>query len=662
MTTWQRPAGWRELCCAIVLVILAPAAPAQTAAPIPAEAFFAPAKLQDAQLSPGGRWLAALTSLPGRKVGFLMMDLEGQEASRFVEASDKDDVIWFQWVSDDWLVFRVRDPLHRGVRRQGSGLMTMRRDGSESRLLIARSFEPEDPFRKRRYLEPSHRYLALGAPDSHEVVVGEARYAVNGEYTHTIPKALNVITGALRTLQDGAPSADRWWFDSQGRARAASLEAEGLITTWWADEKGAWRQIAKAPAFEQAFTPVYVEGRDSLVVRTSDATGSLELRRFDFASGKPEPQALVRTADFDGGARPVRVRTSGEVLGVQLAVDAEVTVWFSPAMKRLQEKVDAKFPGRINLLQCQPCSDTAPVLVHTHSDVDPGSFVLYRQKDEKWLLVGQVRPDIDARKMARLELHRTSARDGRGLPVWVTRPAAAAGERARPAVVMVHGGPHLRGTYWRWDAEAQFLASRGYVVIEPEFRGSRGYGWDHFQAGWKQWGQAMQDDVTDALRFAAGKGWVDPSRVCILGSSYGGYASLMGLVKDPGQYRCGVAHAAVSDPRNLFDFHWSDISEEARDFGLPVLLGDPKKDAAMLAAVSPLEQVARIRAPVLLVHGGRDRRVPIENGERMRDALRQNGKSVDWVVYPEEAHSFFFLENQLDYWRRVEVFLGKHLQ
>jgi dipeptidyl aminopeptidase/acylaminoacyl peptidase len=349
------------------------------------------------------------------------------------------------------------------------------------------------------------------------------------------------------------------------------------------------------------------------------------------------------------------------VLGLGLEVDTATSVWFAPALRELQARADARFPGRVNLISCRPCDKPKALLVRSYSDADPGFLALYRPQEDKWQLVGPARPDIDPARMAAQEFHRTRARDGMDLPLWVTRSAAlAAGPQ--PAVVLVHGGPFVRGTHWGWDAEAQFLASRGYVVIEPEFRGSEGYGLVHTRAGFKQWGQAMQDDLTDALRYAVAQRWVDPARVCIMGSSYGGYATLMGLVKDPELYRCGVAHAAVSDPRHMFDFHWNDISSEAKTYSLPITLGDRVADDAVLAAHAPLLHADRIKAPVLLVHGGADRRVPIQNGELMRDALLKLGKPVEWVVYPNEGHGFQHLESKLDFYRRVEAFLARHLK
>ncbi|MDP2007101.1 MAG: prolyl oligopeptidase family serine peptidase [Rubrivivax sp.] len=639
----------------------------QAPAPVPVESFFKPAKFRGALLSPSGRWLAAMTSEAKQRVGLLIVDTEGKEPSRFVGAGEKDDMVWFRWVNEDWLVFSLDDADDRRTYGLGSGLMAMSRDGKSSRMLIAREWEEgADPFRRRQGLEPNHRFAALGAPGTREVIITEQHYGVDRQYEHSTLKAVDVSTGQTRTLPGDLPRADSWWFDAQGRPRVASYRSAGNTTFYWADEKtGAWREIAKAPTFRLPFIPQYVAERNTLVVSTSDAKGHLELRQFDFDTGRPAADTLLTTPGFDGGAAPFRQRGSGEVLGVSLAVDADTSVWFTPAMRALQAKVDARFPRHVNqIVGCQPCDASARVvLVHSHADVDPGFVALFRPQEDKWQLVGSAQPDIDPARMARLAFHRTQARDGLDLPVWVTRlPALISAGKPAPAVVLVHGGPMVRGTDWDWNPQAQFLASRGYVVIEPEFRGGEGYGDMHTTAGFKQWGLAMQDDVTDALRFAVQRGWVDPARVCIMGASYGGYAALWGVAKDPDQYRCAVAHVAVTDPRNMFDFFWSDISDNAKTYSLAVTLGDRKADDAKLAAVSPVEQAARIKVPVLLSHGGADRRVPVQNGERMRDALQKLGKPVEWVLYADEGHGFRHLENKVDYHRRVEAFLARHLK
>ncbi len=267
--------------------------------------------------------------------------------------------------------------------------------------------------------------------------------------------------------------------------------------------------------------------------------------------------------------------------------------------------------------------------------------------------------------MATLDFERFTARDGRSIPVWITRPAAnvASRDKPLPAVVLVHGGPWVRGGFWHWDRDAQFLASRGYVVIEPEFRGSDGYGQSHFRAGWKQWGQAMQDDVADATAWAAGKGLADPGRICIAGASYGGYAVLMGLIRHGELYRCGVSWVAVTDPRLLFKWSArSDSIEEWRSYSNPQLIGDPVADAAMLDGNTPLRRAAEIKRPLLLAMGQEDRRVPIEHGTALRDEMRRNGQSLEWIVYPDEGHGWYKFENRVDFYRRMESFLAEHLK
>jgi dipeptidyl aminopeptidase/acylaminoacyl peptidase len=228
-------------------------------------------------------------------------------------------------------------------------------------------------------------------------------------------------------------------------------------------------------------------------------------------------------------------------------------------------------------------------------------------------------------------------------------------------VVLVHGGPWVRGVHFGWDPQVQFLASRGYAVLQPEFRGSRGFGDEHFKAGWKQWGQAMQDDVADATRWAIDKGVADGKRICIAGASYGGYATLMGLIRNPELFRCGVDWVGVTDINLLYDLRYTNTSQDAKTYGLPTLIGDQKEDAAMLKANSPLENASKITQPLLLAYGGKDRTVPIDHGKKFYEAVRRTNPHVEWVEYPEEGHGWRYLRTTVDFWSRVERFLGENL-
>jgi dipeptidyl aminopeptidase/acylaminoacyl peptidase len=265
--------------------------------------------------------------------------------------------------------------------------------------------------------------------------------------------------------------------------------------------------------------------------------------------------------------------------------------------------------------------------------------------------------------MAGVDVVRIKARDGMEIPVWITRPQEVKPGHPAPAVVLVHGGPWVRQGHWRWDPMAQFLASRGYLVIEPEFRGSTGYGDKLYRAGYRQWGRAMQDDVSDALHWAQQQG-LATNQACIMGASYGGYSTLMGLINDPDLYRCGVAWVALADLDLYLKGSWridDDISDLSRRYRLPELVGDTGKDAAMLAAVNPLLHADKLQKPLLLAYGGYDRRVPPVNGERLRDALIKAGNPPEYVVYEKEGHGFLEPANRIDFAKRVEAFLAKHL-
>jgi dipeptidyl aminopeptidase/acylaminoacyl peptidase len=258
---------------------------------------------------------------------------------------------------------------------------------------------------------------------------------------------------------------------------------------------------------------------------------------------------------------------------------------------------------------------------------------------------------------------RIKARDGLELPTYITKPK---GKGPWPTVVMVHGGPQVRGHQWGFNRTNQFLASRGYAVIETEFRLSKGYGTKLFKAGWKQWGLTMQDDVTDVTRWAIANNIADPKRIAIAGGSYGGYATMMGLVKEPELYKAGINIVGVTDIAMMYTIGWSDfLSADSSwvKYGMPEWIGDRVKDDDQFTRTSPLKRAKEIKQPVLMAYGGDDLRVPLPHGEKMKDALLASGnKDVELIVYENEGHGFQLEKNNYDLWTRVEKFLARTLQ
>ena len=644
-------------------------APAAAASKVPAEAFFNRPQIEGVGLSPSGRWLAVNTAVGASRVGVAVFDLQTMKplavAVRFTDA----DVGEVYWVNDETLVFSLQDNQRGGAdQRFWPGLYSVGRDGQGGvRQLVSTdgSFITSGRPAGRKPLAVNHELLHVPAGNGVEVIVGEVVSQGPGQAPALHAKRLDVTTGRTTNLSYGAPDPVRqWMFDAKGAPVLVVTRAAGRGAYHWRDAiSGQWRVLAEFDNYRAPWTPRFVDGAGGLFVTVPAGTdGTNELRRFDFASGSPAAAAVVSTPGFDFTGGLVSETPGSPALGVRVTTDAETTVWFEPRLQALQKQADERLPGHINRITCRRClDDDITAVVYSWSDRDPGQYAIYTGSDQRWRKLGDTRSGIDPRLMASTDFERVRMRDGLEVPVWVTHPAGKA-VGPHPAVVLVHGGPWVRGRRWDWRADAQFLASRGYVVIEPEFRGSTGYGQRLFRAGWRQWGQAMQDDLADALQWAVGKGWVDKDRVCIAGASYGGYATLMGLVRHPERYRCGVAWVAVTDPRLMFK--WSAISDQNDDIrghDYPTLIGHPVQDLAMLEAATPVLQAQHIKAPVMMAVGTEDRRVPLEHGQRMRAALTEAGNPPLWLAYPDEGHGFFKVENRVDFMRQMEAFLARHL-
>ena len=537
---------------AALALLLSAAAPLHAAekAPLPPiERFFANPVLSSAELSPSGRYLAAISGAPGRRDALVVIDLQGKSAKLVASYQDA-DIRQYEWVNDERLAFDVTDKqVARGGRFEAAGLYAVNRDGGNLRQLADRrgtSWVTENDSRISRKIQPWHTFLLdqHGSQKSDEIYVASYVYNDATEELHSVNLLrLNTVTGATQVVPRPGRVQD-WTLDHKGEPRLATSSEKGITTLHYRDPAtSAWRVLTSYASFKGgagAYWPLGFANDGTLYVIANGPKGTTTVHTVNLATGALDPEPLVETPgyDFSGSL----VRSGDRVLGVELQTDAATIVWFDPALQAAQAKLNALLPGTINLMSfpSQAMSDWA--LVESYSDVQPRSYRLFNLKTGELDKVGDAYPNIDPARMGRQEPVRYKARDGRDIPGLLTLPAN--GAKNAPLVVLVHGGPFTRGSHWGWKSETQFLASRGYAVLEPEFRGSVGYGGAHFKAGWKQWGLAMQDDIADGARWALAQGYADPQRICIAGGSYGGYAVLMGLAKDPDLYKCGIDWAA----------------------------------------------------------------------------------------------------------------------
>jgi dipeptidyl aminopeptidase/acylaminoacyl peptidase len=648
------------LCVAVPLH----AAPDPAAAPI--ERFFINPVLSDAELSPSGRYLAAISGASSRRDFLIVIDLQ-EKTAKLVAGYDDVDILAFEWVNDGRLVFNVTDKqVALGDRHMAGGLYAVDRDGANLIQLAQRggAATTDNGLYNPKMLSAQTFMLGQqGAQDSQFIYVGQDHHDKSTGLTTVILIKVDTVTGAHTVVPRPGP-VDTWRLDHKGEPRLATFSHDGTTTFHYRDpETSAWRVLVSFPTYQGsagAYSPLGF-GDDGILYATANAgRDTSALYTVNLATGALIPEPLVQTPgyDFQGSL----IRSGSRILGVRLLTDAEGTVWFDPAIQSAQIKLDAALPGTINLMSFSSRRVSEWALVVSYSDVKPKIYRLFNLLTGEIDKVGEAYPNIDPARMGRQDPVRYRARDGREIPALLTLPAK--GTKNAPLVVLVHGGPFVRGTEWGWAPDTQFLASRGYAVLEPEFRGSTGYGVNHFKAGWKQWGLAMQDDIADGARWAIAQGIADPQRICIAGASYGGYATLMGLINDPDLYKCGVSWVGITDINLMYDGHWSlrsDLSEEWKRYGMPDLIGDQVKDAAQLIATSPIKQAARIKAPLLLAYGNFDQRVPIYHGRQFMAAIKPHNKRVEWIAYPDEGHGWGLPKNRVDFWSRVEKFLDKHI-
>lgn len=655
---------------AVLAATLAHAAePVVTVPPVPIAAFFDNPSMRGARLSPDGKHLAMLVNNDKGhdQLGVVTLaDRTVQLVAGFASA----DVGHFEWVNNDRLLYDSRDKnTAPGEERFAPGLFAVNIDGSKRRQLVSvagRSFVSDG---NEREMLPWNTFMLdqPGAQDSNAVYVETIEFGKDHNVLWVDLVRLDTMNGRWETVagpEQGGKTLG-WWLDAKGRPALATTLQDNLETLHYLDPKdGRWRKLRTRDAYigsEGSFTPLGFSPDGTLYVTSRQQRDKSALFAYDLGTGKVAERPLVDLDEYDFSGD--LVANANQLLGVRYTADTDAVAWFDPAMKAAQAAVDKLLPGRVNMLSVGGRSATPFVLVESWSDRQPTVFMLFDRDSGKLSTLGQSRPAIDPARMATQDLVMFKARDGRTIPTWVTVPAGSTGKKL-PMVVLVHGGPYVRGREWGWDSESQFLASRGYLVLEPEFRGSTGYGEDHFRAGWKQWGLAMQNDIADATRWAIAEGKADPQRICIAGASYGGYATLMGLIRDPDLYKCGIDWLGVTDIDLLFSGHWtrdSDMSEAFKRYGMPALVGDPVKDAAQFAATSPLKQAARLTQPLLLAYGGNDLRVPLYHGRKLYDVLKPINRNVEWVVYDEEAHGWKLAATRLDFWGRVEKFLQQQI-
>ncbi|WP_348699895.1 alpha/beta fold hydrolase [Duganella fentianensis] len=655
---------------ALIAALFSPALQAATASLPPVAAFFNGAEISNVTLSPKGGYVASTMALSDGTQALVIRETADPTKLKVItrNAMDNARVTSLHWINEQRIGFTVKN---MQIEFEGNwDEFAVDRDGERRVHLIAGNWGHQQESIGSRFtnrtLTAEYGFFDTAHDGSDDILV--EKYVWN--HTDRAPDhsrlyRLNTRTQILRSAFEGPqPEAVKDWItDSKDVPRVVSSMVKGRCISYFRNpEDTQWKELNNGVCFtDQRFQPLFFDGANTLFVRANYKNYGA-LFRYDLKAMKMDDEPIVETPGFDFHGAPEIDRATGKLLGFQLHTDAGTTVWLDPKLKAEQAKIDAALPGTINTVSCaQDCSASPVLLIAAVSDRQPLQYILYNRSSGAMIGLGSTQPNITKAQVGARSFHQYKARDGRSIPVYVTMPAGKP-TGPQPAVVLVHGGPQARGSSWEWDSEAAFLSSRGYVVIQPEFRGSTGFGADHFRAGWRQWGLSMQDDLSDAAQWAIQQGWADSQRIALMGASYGGYATLMGLIKEPQLFRCGVEWAGVTDINLMFSSSESDMPEEWLGYGARQLIGDPEKNAEQFRHTSPLLRAAELKQPLLMAHGAQDRRVPPEHARKFADAVKAGNPNVSYLMYNNEGHGWRHSENNIDFWSKVEVFLDKNLK
>ncbi len=470
------------------------------------------------------------------------------------------------------------------------------------------------------------------------------------------PYRLNIETGEMVMLAENPGNIVGWITDHDGNLRAAYAITDGVNQTllFRDNEEEDFREVLTTSWRDKFNLHFFTFDNEKLYVSSNLGRDKEEIVIFDPNTGE-EVESLYKNEEVDvNGLHYSRKRKV--LLAASYTTDKRQYHFFDEAARQRHEFLQQELPGyEIGI----SATDTAEkkFIVRTFSDRSRGAYYIYNSETKELNKIADISPWLNEDHLAEMKPISYQSRDGLTIHGYLSLPVGYEAKNL-PVVINPHGGPWHRDT-WRFNPEVQFLANRGFAVLQMNFRGSTGYGKEFWLKSVKQWGRTMQDDITDGVNWLIDQGIADPERIAIYGGSYGGYATLAGLTFTPDVYACGVDYVGVS---NMFTFmntippYWEPLRELFYE-----LVGDPEADSLLLAEVSPVFHADKITAPLFIAQGANDPRVNKAESDQMVEALKARGIEVEYMVKDNEGHGFHNEENRFDFYRAMEKFLAHHI-
>lgn len=638
---------------AALLLAFACAAPA---AALDIEPFLRKSEFGQITISPGGDYLAATLPMEDNTALVVMRRVDMQVTGGGQLGKNRHvDELW--WANNERLLFSVAEKMGALDQPRRTGDIYMMK-ATERRIESLVGQNVQTMAAGSRLGGRRTELVWADVVDTLRNDPNEAVIAVGGfgDDPYTRAERMNVVTGRRLPITRAPVRNGRYVTDGQGVVRAAhGFNLDNSVKTFVRQREGdEWTLVNDEATNGVSLVPIgFSADNASLYVYAQRDTGTSVIEAYDMASGK---RTVVLADEKAEPERALHDPVTGVPVGVRYMDGVARTAFFDPQSEvaRLYRSLEGAFEGH-SVLITSATADGSIMLVHVSSDRNPGEFYTYDTVNKRAAHVLATRGWHDPEQMAAMRPISLEARDGLKLAGYLTVPPGSSG-KGLPMVLMPHGGPYGIFDRWAFNPDVQMLAAAGYAVLQVNYRGSGNHGRAFQQAGAREWGGRMQDDLTDATRWAISEGIADPARICIHGGSYGGYAALMGVAREPDLYRCASGYVGVYDLTAM----QSEDARSSRRLGnwSRDWVGD---DPAALAAASPTRLAGRIKVPVLLAAGGEDEVAPVEHTRKMERALKAAGVPVEALYYRSEGHGFYVDANRLEYYSKLLDFLGRHI-
>lgn len=626
-------------------------------AELPIEAFSSDVKYENIQISPSGEYLSFISKIEG-KSQLITYSLKQKKPLHAVNFPANGQVGDYVWVNDKRIVLEKQylrgwqdHPQYHGE------LFAVNVDGTKGRYLIGYQGEQQTGTRIKKNTPiygTSYILDPLLDDDKHMLVMTWPW--VGTDEPATVVYKVNVVSGKrTKVTLSPAPLANMLT-DQDGNVRisVSSVDYNNPQVHIRDVKSKKWQEFKLPDNYIDVGLQAFDESGDKVFITASDMGQPRGVYELDLKTQK----ITKLFKDKDVSPRRVWVdQNSGELFAVELEPGYPTYAFvgseskFSARLKSLLKSL----PGhQIQLVSSTESGDKT--VVRAYSDRNPGVYYLFDAKTNQLSFLFRARTGIKPELMAENKPIQFQTRDGLTISGYLTLPA---GKEAKnlPLVVMPHGGPHGPRDYWGFDSTAQLLANRGMAVLKVNFRGSGGYGSAFMRSGYKKWGAEIQYDIIDGVKYVIEQGYADPKNMCIMGASFGGYSALQSAIIEPDMFKCAVGVIGIYDLPQLYTE--GDVSE--RDNGIDFLKDAIGTDEKQLKAFSPVYNIEKLKAPVLIVHGGEDRRAPIEQAESLVDALKKANHPYELMLLKDEGHGFYKPEHRSKYFEKALAFLDEHL-